>query len=113
MNDLIPFFARDLTGCMRWTAVFSIEMKFFVGLPFIVYFYHRGNELIATSFCLLIIVVGNFSYGFVLYNNKIAPGYLHQLDYEASDLVRFKPWTHMDSYASGIFLAFIYREIID
>ena len=43
VNDLIPFFSKDLFGCMRWTAIFAIEMKLFLLLPPLVYLYHKGK----------------------------------------------------------------------
>ena len=45
MNDLIPFFEKDSFGCMRWTAIFAIEMKLFLPLPPIVFLYSHGKTL--------------------------------------------------------------------
>jgi hypothetical protein len=81
MNDLIPFFAKDLIGCMRWTAIFSIEMKLFLMLPIITYLYYIGKERIAFAICCLLIIIGQLFYFQSLYVLKIFPGYLHLLDY--------------------------------
>jgi hypothetical protein len=36
INDIIPEYVRDFKGCMRYTAIFAIEMKLSVFLPLLV-----------------------------------------------------------------------------
>lgn len=55
-------------------------------------------------------VLGQILYGFSLYQNNIAPGYLNVFDFQVADLVRLKFWTHIDSYFLGILLAFLYEK---
>ena len=33
VNDLVPFYVREFKGCLRWTFVFAIELKFFLRSP--------------------------------------------------------------------------------
>lgn len=81
MNDLVPFFAKDMYGCMRWTCIFAIEFKLFLMLPVVVYLWFRGYKMQSLFVATTIIIIGMFSYGFVLKKNRIAPGYMNLVDY--------------------------------
>ena len=108
MNDVIPFFAKDEVGCMRWTAFLSIEVKLFLALPVLVYMFHVGNEFMAAAIALSLAVFGLVVYGSVLYFYRIHPGYLMLFDYQSFDLVSLKPWNHIDAYFSGLLLSFLF-----
>lgn len=111
MNDIIPFYKKDMQGCMRWTAFFAIEMKLFLVLPIIAYLYHRKWYVTAIGFCLVLSSIGLVVYGLVLQYYRISPGYLHIIDFQSIDLIRFKLWSHIDSYFLGITMAFAYETI--
>ena len=81
INDLVPFFAKDLNGCMRWTSYFSIEMKLFLTLPIVVYYFHLGYQKLTTAICLIMVTLGFTIYGCSLYFYRIHPGYLNLFDY--------------------------------
>ena len=81
MNDLIPFFDKDIQGCMRWTALFAIEMKLFLLLPILAYIYHSKRKAFAFLLSFSLFVIGLIVYGISLAYFKIAPGYLNLLDY--------------------------------
>ena len=106
VNDIIPYYTKDLRGCMRYTAVFSIEMKYFLLMPLIVQFYHLGYKKTAVSLCSGLIVIGLCLNLFFFEHNEINPGYTNMLDYEAFDIFTLKPWTHIESYFFGILIAF-------
>lgn len=55
LNDVIPFYVKDLNSCMRFTAVYSIEMKLFLLLPVLTLLYHKGHKLIVIIVCILLI----------------------------------------------------------
>lgn len=111
VNDLVPWFAKDLSGCMRWTAYFAIEMKLFLALPIAVYFFHIGHQFVTTVVCSCMVGIGLFIYGSVLFTLRIHPGYLSYFDYQAFDLVHLKPWNHIDSYFCGILMSFLYQKV--
>jgi len=81
VNDLVPFFVKDLAGCMRWTAYFAMEMKLFLLLPIMVYFFHIGFELASALVCSVIATTGIIIYGCMLYTYRIHPGYLSYFDF--------------------------------
>lgn len=108
MNDVVPFFAKDEVGCMRWTAFISMEVKLFLALPILVYLFHTGSEVLATGIAICLSVCGLMIYGTVLYSYRIHPGYLMLFDYQSFDLVNLKAWNHIDAYFSGVLLAFLF-----
>mmetsp|Transcript_18721 Transcript_18721/g.28715 ORF Transcript_18721/g.28715 Transcript_18721/m.28715 type:complete len:235 (+) Transcript_18721:940-1644(+) len=109
MNDVVPYFAKDLSGCMRWTALLSLEFKLFLAIPFFALAFHKGKIRMALYVAFGFFWAGLVTYGIILYVEKQTPGYLHMLDYDGFDLISLKPWTHIDSYAAGIFLALFYQ----
>lgn len=111
MNDLVPYFAKDLHGCMRWTAYFSMEMKLFLALPVVCYLYHLGHRTACIAFCAAAVLGGLGIYGWCLYVYRIHPGYLSLYDYQTFDLIHLKPWNHIDSYFLGVLIAFAYQRI--
>ena len=56
INDFFPFFDKDMNGCMRWTALFSIEMKLFLLSPLLAYFFNIGKHKLVYSLCLILIL---------------------------------------------------------
>jgi len=56
-------------------------------------------------------IFGLIAYGYSLQYYRIAPGYLHLLDFQSVDLIRFKVWSHIDSYFLGIMIGFSYETI--
>lgn len=47
INDFVPVFSKDLVGCLRWTAVFAVEMQLFLFVPFIAYAFVKGHQMLA------------------------------------------------------------------
>ena len=81
LNDLVPFFAKDMYGCMRWTCIFAIEFKLFLLLPGLVFIWFKGYKKQCIMLASAMIAIGMFSYGYVLKKNRIAPGYMNLVDY--------------------------------
>lgn len=57
MNDVVPYYVKDLKGCMRFTAVYSIEFKLFLFLPVLLLFYHKGYRRAVVVVCLLLMAI--------------------------------------------------------
>ena len=57
LNDLKPYYVKDLNGCMRFTAVYSIEFKLFLLLPILVFLYHKGYRSIIVAICITLIIL--------------------------------------------------------
>mgnify|MGYP006120202497 CR=1 FL=1 len=93
---------------MRYTAVFSIEMKYYIVMPIVIYFYHIGYKTTSVIFCSMLIVAGLVANWFCLVINDIHPGYYNYTDYEFLDLYLLKPWSHLDSYFAGVMLGLFY-----
>jgi len=110
MNDVIPYYVKDFNNCMRYTAIYSIEMKLFLFLPILVLAYHKGHKLLATL-CSISMIMMSFCLNIILFQYyEFMPGYLIPFDPLAFDLYVLKPWTHIDSYFSGILLGFAFYE---
>jgi len=95
---------------MRYTAVFSIEMKYYLIMPIVIYFYHIGYKVTSVALCSTLIVGGLVANWFCLVMNDINPGYTNYIDYEFLDLYLLKPWSHIDSYFTGVLLGLFYQE---
>ena len=61
-NDFIPYFAKDLVGCMRWTAVFAIEMQLFLMVPLIAYVFKKGFTWLSIFFTFQVAGFGLVAY---------------------------------------------------
>ena len=110
VNDLVPYQTRELRGCMRYTAIFSIEMKYYLIMPLVIYFYHIGYKLTSVLLCSTLILAG-FSMNWIcLIMNEISPGYTNYVDVEFLDLYLLKPWSHIASYFTGVLLCLFYQE---
>ena len=57
LNDIVPYYAKDLNGCMRFTAVYSIEFKLFLFLPIFILIYHKGYKKMVVSMCITLILL--------------------------------------------------------
>lgn len=95
---------------MRYTAIFSIEMKYFLVMPLIVQCYHIGLKRFAVSICVFLIFGGFCLNLFFFEHLEVNPGYTNMMDYEAFDIFTLKPWTHIESYFLGILISFFYYE---
>lgn len=110
VNDLVPFYVKDFRGCMRFTALVSIEMKLFVFLPFIVKIYQLGLKQTAITICLSFIFLGFLVNGYALYFFELNPSYLNLMDFMVLDTFALKPWIYIDSYFTGILFFILYQE---
>ena len=109
VNDIIPYYVKDLRSCMRCTALFSIEMKLFLVLPFIVQLYHIGLKRTAVTICTTLIIFGFLLNGYLMNYFRINHSITNLLDFTFYDYA-LKPWFYMMSYYSGILLSFFYQE---
>ena len=58
INDIIPEYVRDFRGCMRYTAIFAIEMKLSLFLPIMVQMYFMGLKRTILTVCVILITAG-------------------------------------------------------
>lgn len=108
VNDLVPYFVKDLRGCMRFTAIYAIEFKYFLVTPLIVNLYTRGLKMTACSVCVFIIFTGYMVNLWAAIHYELTPGILNLVDYQMIDIFALKPWVYMQAYFLGLLICFFF-----
>lgn len=107
VSNFIPATFASLEGCMTWGSYVCVELQLFLALPFLLLTYKLRPWITYTIF-LLLFVVGTGCCGYILFSNKILPGYLFPFDYEINYLYGNKPYTRINSYAAGVLMGLYY-----
>lgn len=110
MSDMMPWYVREWRGCMRWTAIHSIDMKLFILLPILVQMYHKGLKRLAIMICLILVLIGLGINAFMVKYYEMNVGVMNIMDYHSVDHFMYKPYTHIDPYYCGILIAFFFEE---
>lgn len=110
VSDIVPFYVRDWKGCMRWTAMYSIDMKLFLILPPLVYIYKKGMKQGAIYITSGLVFTGLMCNMIAVRYFELFVGVTNLYDYQSIDTFMYKPWTHIEPYFSGVLLAFFYNE---
>mmetsp|Transcript_39609 Transcript_39609/g.60612 ORF Transcript_39609/g.60612 Transcript_39609/m.60612 type:complete len:349 (+) Transcript_39609:2686-3732(+) len=112
VNDVVPYWVKDFKGCLRVGAIFAIDMKLFVLVPFASLLYVNRNLKLLLWVLSLLIGTGLILHWFFLIYYEINPGYLNIADFEGFDMYVLKPWNYIDSYYLGVLLAVFYLEYL-
>jgi hypothetical protein len=111
INDLVPYYVKDLRGCMRFTAIYAIELKYFLFTPWLVNLYNQGLKFTACSICLCCIIAGYIFNVWAAIYYELTPGILNLVDYQMIDIFALKPWVYLQANFLGLLLSFFYQEI--
>jgi len=111
INNLVPGDTFYLEGCMVWGSYICTEIQLFLLFMVILYLYHRV-KFIAKILIALAFFSGVAATFFILYNEKILPGYLFPYDTRVVQAYGVKPSPRLDSFALAIVMGLFYYKLL-